>query len=193
MMASGKHRFICFLYRQWSLSGLWRTVKCWQYWWLNAVPSHSMNLLLLLLSSAIKITFWSSVLIYWQVEVFRDALSCVWHVGSRAEWGESHHGPFLGHCELSVLVQCSTEIIMVIPANVIRHFHCSGPPDLIFNVEAMYTAPDHGKKQVGVAGNADVPGRDCFSCPSWKDNLSVNCPSLKSNNNSKDKWSEHDT
>lgn len=84
------------------------------------------------------------------------------------------------------------EIIMVIPASVIRHFHCSGPPDLIFSVEAIYTAVDRGKKQVGVAGNADVPGRDCFLCPSWKDQFIVNCPSLKSNNYSKDKLSEQD-
>lgn len=38
----------------------------------------------------------------------------------------------LGHCELS-LDQLSagenTEIIVVIPANVIRHFYCFGPPD----------------------------------------------------------------
>lgn len=68
---------------------------------------------------------------------------------------------------------------MVVPAKVTRHFHCSGPPHLVFSVEAMHTAPDHGEKQVGVAGDADVPGRDYFFCPSWKDQFRVNCPSLK--------------
>lgn len=58
---------------------------------------------------------------------------------------------------------------MVIPANVISNFHCFVAPDLIFNVEAMYTAPDHGKQQMGVARNADVPGRDFV--PIGKTNL----------------------
>lgn len=108
MMTFGKHRFICFLVQTvWSLSGLWRTAKCWQYWWLNAILSCRMNLLLLLLSSAIRITFWNSVLIYWQVEIFEDALRCVWHVGSRAEWeGKSLWTPLGALWALTGLAHC---------------------------------------------------------------------------------------
>lgn len=61
---------------------------------------------------------------------------------------------------------------MLVSANVIRHFHCSGPPDEILNVEVIYTALHHGKKQVGIARNAALLGKDDFLCPtksSWKD------------------------
>lgn len=73
--------------------------------------------------------------------------------------------------------------------------HCSGPPDEILNVGAIYSALDSGKKRVGIAGNAAAPGKDGFLCPtenSWKDQLKVNCPSLKSNNYREDDLSEQD-
>lgn len=76
-----------------------------------------------------------------------------------------------------------TEIRRVASANVIRHSHCSGPPDEILNVEAIYAALDCGETRVRIARNAAVPGKDGFLCPSensWEDQPEVNCPCLKS-------------
>lgn len=83
----------------------------------------------------------------------------------------------------------------MVSANVIRHFHCSGPPDEILNVEAISTALDRGKKRGGIARNAAIPGKAGFLCPtknSWKDQLKVNGSSLKSNNYIKGNLSEQD-
>lgn len=73
------------------------------------------------------------------------------------------------------------EIIIMISANVIRRFHCYGPPDEILNVEAIYTALDCGKKRAGIARNAAVPGKAGFLYPTKKklDWLKKKGPSLK--------------
>lgn len=70
----------------------------------------------------------------------------------------------------------------MVSASVIRRFHCSGAPDEILNVEAIYAALDCGKERVGIARNAAVPGKDGFLCPtktSWEDQLKKKGPSLK--------------
>lgn len=71
---------------------------------------------------------------------------------------------------------------MMSSADVIRHFHCSGPPDEILNVEAIDTALDRGRKRVGFARNAAIPGKDSLLCPTktgWEDQLKKKGPSLK--------------
>lgn len=57
----------------------------------------------------------------------------------------------------------------MISANVIRRFHCYGPPDEILNVEAIYTVCwIVAKRELGLLGMLLFVGRLAFFIPPKK-------------------------